>query len=149
MSTFFSFSPTDVKIVTGSDDATARIWDFARCTEERILRGHGADVRTVDWHPTKGLVATGSRDSQQPVKLWDPKTGQCLATLYVLIGKCLLLNNLWVFFTLFPTALGWFNKSDRKVSTFALKQLEGIMCRLQLQCFVVIGFSHIFILKID
>nr|CAD2161696.1 unnamed protein product [Meloidogyne enterolobii] len=77
-----SFCPTDVKLVTGSDDATARVWDFARCNEERVLRGHGADVRSVDWHPTKALIATGSRDSQQPVKLWDAKTGQCLATLH-------------------------------------------------------------------
>uniref|UniRef100_A0A183BPN4 WD_REPEATS_REGION domain-containing protein n=1 Tax=Globodera pallida TaxID=36090 RepID=A0A183BPN4_GLOPA len=77
-----SWCPTDVKLATGSDDATARVWDFARCAEERVMRGHGADVRSVDWHPTKGLLATGSRDSQQPVKLWDVKTGQCLATLH-------------------------------------------------------------------
>ncbi|VDM37941.1 unnamed protein product, partial [Toxocara canis] len=77
-----SFAPTDVKLVTGSDDGTARVWDFARCAEERIFRGHGSDVRSVDWHPQKGLICTGSRDSQQPVKLWDPKSGQCLATLH-------------------------------------------------------------------
>ncbi|MFH4978078.1 hypothetical protein AB6A40_004787 [Gnathostoma spinigerum] len=77
-----SFAPTDLKLVTGSDDGTARIWDFARCTEERVLRGHGSDVRSVDWHPQKGLIVTGSRDSQQPVKLWDPKSGQCLATIH-------------------------------------------------------------------
>ncbi|VDN05387.1 unnamed protein product [Thelazia callipaeda] len=77
-----SFAPTDVKLVTASDDGTARIWDFARCVEEKVLRGHGSDVRSVDWHPRKGLVCTGSRDSQQPVKLWDPKTGLCLATLH-------------------------------------------------------------------
>uniref|UniRef100_A0A914WSN5 Uncharacterized protein n=1 Tax=Plectus sambesii TaxID=2011161 RepID=A0A914WSN5_9BILA len=77
-----SFAPTDVKLATASDDGTARVWDFARCSEERILRGHGSDVRTVDWHPQKGLLVTGSRDSQQPVKIWDPKTGSCLATLH-------------------------------------------------------------------
>jgi WD40 repeat protein len=43
--------------------------------------GHGADVKCVDWHPTKGLVVSGSKDSQQPIKFWDPKTGQSLATL--------------------------------------------------------------------
>lgn len=53
-SPFSSWCPTDVKLATGSDDATARVWDFARCVEERVLRGHGADVRSVDWHPTKG-----------------------------------------------------------------------------------------------
>ncbi|MEQ2191323.1 hypothetical protein XENOCAPTIV_026564 [Xenoophorus captivus] len=62
-----SFSPTDNKFATCSDDGTVRIWDFLRCHEERILRGHGADVKCVDWHPTKGLVVSGSKDSQQPI----------------------------------------------------------------------------------
>uniref|UniRef100_A0AC35FZF6 Uncharacterized protein n=1 Tax=Panagrolaimus sp. PS1159 TaxID=55785 RepID=A0AC35FZF6_9BILA len=77
-----TFSPTNVKIATASDDGTARIFDFQNCTEERVLRGHGSDVRCIDWHSTKGLIVTGSRDSQQPVKLWDPRTGNCLATLH-------------------------------------------------------------------
>ncbi|XP_077471562.1 pre-mRNA 3' end processing protein WDR33 isoform X2 [Stigmatopora argus] len=77
-----SFSPTDSKFATCSDDGTVRIWDFQRCHEERILRGHGADVKCVDWHPSKGLVVSGSKDSQQPIKFWDPKTGQSLATLH-------------------------------------------------------------------
>ncbi|XP_051165665.1 uncharacterized protein LOC127284318 [Leptopilina boulardi] len=77
-----SFSPTDHKLATCSDDGTVRIWDFLRCHEERILRGHGADVKCVHWHPQKSLVVSGSKDNQQPVKLWDPKTGQSLATLH-------------------------------------------------------------------
>ncbi len=72
-------------MATASDDGTVRVWDFIRCAEEGILRGHGSDVRCVDWHPTKGLLVSGSRDAQQPVKIWDPKTGQCLATLYVFV----------------------------------------------------------------
>ncbi|CAL2030892.1 unnamed protein product [Caenorhabditis brenneri] len=76
-----AFAPTDVKFATASDDGTARVWDFARYSEERVLRGHGAEVRCIDWHPTKGLLVTGSRDTQQPVKIWDPKSGSCLATL--------------------------------------------------------------------
>jgi len=77
-----TFSPTSLKLATASDDGTARIFDFENCTEERTLRGHGSDVRAAEWHPTKGLIVTGSRDSQQPVKLWDPRTGNCLATLH-------------------------------------------------------------------
>uniref|UniRef100_A0A158P607 WD_REPEATS_REGION domain-containing protein n=1 Tax=Angiostrongylus cantonensis TaxID=6313 RepID=A0A158P607_ANGCA len=76
-----SFAPTDVKLASASDDGTVRIWDFARCVEERAMRGHGSEVRCVAWHPSKGMIATGSRDSQQPVKLWDPRTGDCLTTL--------------------------------------------------------------------
>uniref|UniRef100_UPI00358E2772 pre-mRNA 3' end processing protein WDR33-like isoform X2 n=1 Tax=Myxine glutinosa TaxID=7769 RepID=UPI00358E2772 len=77
-----SFAPTDNKFATCSDDGTVRIWDFLRCHEERILRGHGADVKCLDWHPSKGLLVSGSKDSQQPIKFWDPKSGQSLATLH-------------------------------------------------------------------
>ncbi|XP_065558170.1 uncharacterized protein LOC136025962 isoform X2 [Artemia franciscana] len=77
-----SFSPSDQKFATCSDDGTVRIWDFIRCEEERILRGHGADVKCVDWHPHKGLIVSGSKDNQQPIKLWDPRTGNSLTTLH-------------------------------------------------------------------
>lgn len=77
-----SFSPTDAKFASCSDDGTVRVWDFFSCTEERVLRGHGADVKCVDWHPTKGLLASGSKDNQQPVKIWEPKTGSVLTTLH-------------------------------------------------------------------
>ncbi|PRD28991.1 UNVERIFIED_CONTAM: pre-mRNA 3' end processing protein WDR33, partial [Trichonephila clavipes] len=101
-----SFCPVDTKFVTCSDDGTVRIWDFLRCLEEKILRGkkfdvvncfksqkvgsfieiislgHGADVKCVDWHPQKSLIVSGSKDSQQPIKLWDPKSGQSLATVH-------------------------------------------------------------------
>lgn len=46
-----------------------------------ICVGHGADVKCVHWHPQKALIISGSKDNQQPVKLWDPKTGHSLATL--------------------------------------------------------------------
>lgn len=35
----FSFSPTDNKFVSCSDDGTVRLWDFVTCNEERIFRG--------------------------------------------------------------------------------------------------------------
>lgn len=43
--------------------------------------GHGGDVRWVDWHPTKGVIASCSKDAC--VKLWDPRRGgSCLTTLH-------------------------------------------------------------------
>ncbi len=77
-----SFSPTDQKFASCSDDGTVRVWDFLSCTEERVLRGHGSDVKCVDWHPTKGLLASGSKDNQQPVKIWEPRSGAVLTTLH-------------------------------------------------------------------
>ena len=43
--------------------------------------GHLWDVKCVEWHPTKGLLASGSKDNL--VKFWDPRTGQNLSTSYV------------------------------------------------------------------
>lgn len=77
-----SFSPTDKKFASCSDDGTVRVWDFLTCKEEKVLRGHGSDVKCVDWHPSKGLLASGSKDNQQPVKIWEPKTGAVLTTLH-------------------------------------------------------------------
>jgi len=47
-----------------------------------VMLGHGADVKCIDWHPSKALIVSGSKDNQQPVKLWDPKAGQGISTLY-------------------------------------------------------------------
>ena len=66
--------------MTACDDATLKIFDFAGGVEESTLTGHGWDAKSVDWHPTKGLLVSGSKDHQ--VKLWDPRTGRCLTTLH-------------------------------------------------------------------
>ncbi|KAL1305854.1 hypothetical protein AAFC00_004008 [Neodothiora populina] len=75
-----AFAPTDSKFVTAADDATLKIFDFAGGVEESVLTGHQWDAKCVDWHPTKGLLVSGSKDHQ--VKLWDPRTGRCLTTLH-------------------------------------------------------------------
>jgi polyadenylation factor subunit 2 len=75
-----AFAPTDVKFVTASDDSTLKIFDFAAGAEESTLTGHGWDAKSVDWHPSKGLIVSGSKDHL--VKLWDPRTSRCLTTLH-------------------------------------------------------------------
>lgn len=32
--------------------------------------GHGGDVKTVDWHGRKSLIASGSKDGLIKVSLW-------------------------------------------------------------------------------
>jgi len=56
------------------------VWNFNEGIEERSLTGHGWEVRSVDWHPTKGLIASGSKDNL--VKLWDPRSSRCITTLH-------------------------------------------------------------------
>ena len=76
-----SFSPTDAKFTSCSDDRTVRIFDFVTCKEESILQGHGSDVKCVDWHPHKALIISGSKDSQQPIILWDARNCKKMTTL--------------------------------------------------------------------
>lgn len=44
-----------------------------------MLAGHQWEVRCLDWHPTKGLIVSGSKDHS--VRLWDPRSAKCLTTL--------------------------------------------------------------------
>ncbi|CAI0438902.1 unnamed protein product [Linum tenue] len=71
---------TDLKFCSCSDDTTVKVWDFASCQEERSLTGHGWDVKSVDWHPTKSLLVSGGKDNL--VKLWDAKSGKELSSFH-------------------------------------------------------------------
>ena len=75
-----TFSPSDLKFASCSDDSTIKIWNFNDATEERALTGHNWDVKCIDWHPSQGLLASGSKDNT--VRLWDPKNGKLLSTLH-------------------------------------------------------------------
>ncbi|KAL6122626.1 hypothetical protein NUSPORA_00298 [Nucleospora cyclopteri] len=73
-----SFSYNDSKFVTASDDATLKIVDTYTTEVERTLSGHNWDVRKAQFHRRMALVASGGKDNL--IKLWDPRSEQCLAT---------------------------------------------------------------------
>lgn len=75
-----TISPTDAKLASASDDGKAKTFDVATAREEFSWPGHGAPVKTIDWHSTLGLLATGGQDNT--VKFWDPRTGDLISTLY-------------------------------------------------------------------
>ncbi|PIA17239.1 WD40 repeat-like protein, partial [Coemansia reversa NRRL 1564] len=74
-----SFSPTDLKFVSASDDQQLKIWDFRRSKEENSLSGHTWEVRAVDWHPHLGMIASGGKDNM--IRVWDPRSAKCLASI--------------------------------------------------------------------
>lgn len=71
-----SFSPSSSsRLVTGSGDHTARIWDADTGTPLHTLKGcHKSWVLVVSWSPDDSTIATGSMDNN--VQLWNPKTGE-------------------------------------------------------------------------
>ena len=70
-----AFSPSSSsRLVTGSGDSTARIFDCDTGTPVHTLKGHTSWVLVVSWSPDDSTIATGSMDNT--VRLWNPKTGE-------------------------------------------------------------------------
>jgi dynein assembly factor with WDR repeat domains 1 len=61
------------KIVTGSFDRTAKIWDATTGQRYHTLKGHKMEIVCLSFDPHGLLVATGSMD--HTAKLWDVETG--------------------------------------------------------------------------
>jgi WD40 repeat protein len=85
------FHPTLPFLITGSPDATAKIWHFLpnsyssgiTLTCMAILNGHSDGIWSIAFHPSGLLLATGSAD--KTVKLWcveqDGTAVTCIATM--------------------------------------------------------------------
>jgi WD40 repeat protein len=67
------------RVVTASEDGTARVWDAAGGTLVATLSGHRAKVGAASFSPDGMRVATASDDGT--ARLWDAATGAPVATL--------------------------------------------------------------------
>ena len=70
------FSFLSDKIVTGSFDKSAIIWDANNGDMFHRLEGHQMEIVCQQFDPHGFLVATGSMDNT--AKLWDVETGKCI-----------------------------------------------------------------------
>lgn len=74
-----AFSHDGSRIVSASDDKTARLWDGKTGVALATLVGHTAPVRDAELSPDNSRVVTASED--KTARLWDGKTGAPVATL--------------------------------------------------------------------
>jgi hypothetical protein len=74
-----AFSPDGQRIVTGSADQTAKVWEAASGRELLALTGHIAPIWSVAFSPDGRRIVTGSAD--QTAKVWETTSGRELLTL--------------------------------------------------------------------
>ena len=67
----------DNVLITGSYDATIKVWDLETCEEIRTLYGHESGIRCLQFDDNK--LISGSLD--RTIKIWNWNTGECLSTL--------------------------------------------------------------------
>ena len=81
------FSPDGARVLTASEDGTARLWDAATGAETAVLRGH-EERRCVSavFSPDGARVLTASDDGT--ARLWDAATGAETAVLRGHEGGC-------------------------------------------------------------
>ncbi len=71
-----AFNPDGTRIVTASDDKTARVWDAA--TGKELARvEHDGSVRTAAFSPDGSRIVTASND--KTARVWDVATGKAPA----------------------------------------------------------------------
>ena len=76
-----AWSPDGTRLLSGSHDGTARVWDANRGTELFALAGPSLSISAVAWSPDGTRLLTAAEDHS--VRVWDATTGADLLTLGV------------------------------------------------------------------
>ena len=73
------FSPDGTRLLTGSSDGVARLWDVKTGQLIKAMVGHASDVVSAAFSPDGSIIATG--DSNGGLRVWHGNTGELIRTL--------------------------------------------------------------------
>ena len=73
-----AYSPDGSRLVTGSKDKTAKVWDAASGKQLLTLTGHSDSINSAVFTPDGRRIVTASTDGT--AKVWDADTGRDLLT---------------------------------------------------------------------
>jgi WD40 repeat protein len=74
-----AYSPDGKRIVTASEDKTARLWDAETGKAIAVLAGHDGSVAGAAFSPDGKCIVTASED--KTARLWDAETGKQILVL--------------------------------------------------------------------
>ncbi|NXQ29599.1 LIS1 protein, partial [Alaudala cheleensis] len=74
------FHPVFSVMVSASEDATIKVWDYETGDFERTLKGHTDSVQDISFDHTGKLLASCSAD--MTIKLWDFQGFECIRTMH-------------------------------------------------------------------
>lgn len=74
-----AFSQDGNRLISGSFDKTARIWNVHTQKTVQVLKGHTEFIYAVAFSPDGSMAVTGSNDDT--LKLWNAKSGALIKTL--------------------------------------------------------------------
>ncbi|CAJ0968844.1 unnamed protein product [Ranitomeya imitator] len=74
------FHPVFSVMVTASEDATIKVWDYETGDFERTLKGHTDSVQDISFDHSGKFLASCSAD--MTIKLWDFQGFECIRTMH-------------------------------------------------------------------
>ena len=75
-----AFSPDGQRLVTGSLDTTAKVWDLKTGAVLFTVPAHNGGIWSVAYSPDGHKFLTGGGDGDNNGKLWDASTGNLVQT---------------------------------------------------------------------